>query len=228
MKFAEWLAWNRTKPGIRSVCICGTAWQLQSAFTDEKVAEILKGGLNLTIFDEASQIPLLDAAAVLRNVSRKDGRIVSCGDHKQLPPVRKGKYPDPQNFTVASRRLAKRMNQSRRVPDVDVAGVVPENFGIVVRYVGPGLPQEEGNSFRGTVVSMKEYTGTRRRRAECLRGEEEVFHKPSLWLTETFQTSTRRRMSLRIPSPSRTFTHPTWMLRATRSSCTRKALNART
>lgn len=56
---------------------------------------------------------------------------------------------------------------------MDVAGVVPENFGIVVRYVRPGLPQE-GNSFRGIVVSLTEYTGTRRRRAECLRGEEEV------------------------------------------------------
>ena len=171
MKFAEWLASSRKKPGIRSVCICGTAWQLQSAFADKKVAGNLEGGLNLTIFDEASQIPLLDAAAILRNVSREDGRIVSCGDHKQLPPVRKGKYPNPQNFTVSSRRLAQRLDHSRRVPDMVVAGVIPENFGLVVRY----LRSQDGNSFRGIVVSMKEYTGTRRRYADCLRGEEEVF-----------------------------------------------------
>ena len=171
MKFVEWLASSRKKTGIRTICICGTAWQLQSAFADKKVSGILGGGLNLTIFDEASQIPLLDAAAVLRNVSREDGRIVSCGDHKQLPPVRKGNYPNPQNFTISSRRLAKRLDRSGRFPDLDVAGVVPENFGLVVRYV-----RSQGrNSFRGIVVSMKEYTGTRRRSVDCLRGEEEVF-----------------------------------------------------
>lgn len=44
MKFADELAWSRTKPGIRPVCIYGTACQLQSAFSDKNVAEIQKAG----------------------------------------------------------------------------------------------------------------------------------------------------------------------------------------
>ena len=31
MKFVEWLASSRNKIGSRTICICGTAWQLQSA-----------------------------------------------------------------------------------------------------------------------------------------------------------------------------------------------------
>ena len=59
------------------------------------------------------------------------------------------------------------------------------------------------------------------------RRSRRLFHKPSPWLTGTFQTSTRRQMSLRTLLTSRTFIHPTLTPRATRSSCTREALNAR-
>lgn len=168
VKLTDWLVQVRERPETGAVCICGTAWQVQSAITDKTVAPIVKDGLALTIFDEASQVPLLDAAAVLRHVNRAHGRIVSCGDHKQLPPVRKGNYPVPDELTVASRRVARRLTRWRCVPGMHVAGIVPENFGLVVKVIGPNR-QGEGRGFKGIVVSMKECTGTQ------ARGHDEEF-----------------------------------------------------
>jgi hypothetical protein len=167
-KLSEWLAQVRLKSETGAVCICGTAWQVQSAFSDKALAPILKDGLALTIFDEASQMPLLDAAAVLRHVNRAHGRVVSCGDHKQLPPVRKGNYPVPEDLTVASRRLAHRLAQSRCVPEMYVAGIVAENFGMVVKFIRP-RHEGEDRRFEGIVVSMRECTGTQ------ARDDDEVF-----------------------------------------------------
>eukprot|EP01062_Namystynia_karyoxenos_P049316 TRINITY_DN3773_c0_g1_i2.p1 TRINITY_DN3773_c0_g1~~TRINITY_DN3773_c0_g1_i2.p1 ORF type:complete len:1520 (+),score=390.15 TRINITY_DN3773_c0_g1_i2:74-4633(+) len=50
------------------------------------------------VIDEASQLPVADAAAAVEKVADADarrGRLVAAGDHQQLPPIRKASCPQP-------------------------------------------------------------------------------------------------------------------------------------
>ena len=73
--------------GRRAVCIAGTGHQLRMAMA------VKNERFSLLVLDEAGQMPLVEAAEVLRFVDPKAGRIVLVGDENQLPPVFKGNYP---------------------------------------------------------------------------------------------------------------------------------------
>jgi len=72
--------------GHRVAIVGGTAWAIR--------ADVPPGRVNLVVLDEGSQIKVAEAAIVLRRV-RPGGRVIIAGDHKQLPPIVQGAYPNP-------------------------------------------------------------------------------------------------------------------------------------
>ena len=50
---------------------------------------------DLVVVDEASQVKVAEAALAVRRI-RTGGRLVLAGDHRQLPPIVQGTYPDPE------------------------------------------------------------------------------------------------------------------------------------
>jgi hypothetical protein len=70
------------------VCVVGsTPWRLKNCSFSSGA-----GAFHLVVIDEASQIPVANAAMAVRHLA-PTGRLVVAGDHLQLPPVLKGCYP---------------------------------------------------------------------------------------------------------------------------------------
>ena len=68
-------------------CIVGsTAWRL-----DLNHKPVFK----LVVLDEGSQMMIGEASVALSLVDESSGRVIVCGDHKQLPPIVKGVYGRP-------------------------------------------------------------------------------------------------------------------------------------
>jgi DNA replication ATP-dependent helicase Dna2 len=79
----------------KDVCIVGgTVWKLQKWIgTSPDAAKF-----DLVVIDEASQLAILPATIAASMVAPETGRIVIVGDHRQIAPIRKGKYPPGQLF----------------------------------------------------------------------------------------------------------------------------------
>eukprot|EP01087_Luapelamoeba_hula_P000511 TRINITY_DN10391_c0_g2_i1.p1 TRINITY_DN10391_c0_g2~~TRINITY_DN10391_c0_g2_i1.p1 ORF type:complete len:983 (+),score=176.01 TRINITY_DN10391_c0_g2_i1:434-2950(+) len=70
------------------VCVIGgTVWGIAKAFGD--VSDVA----TLLIMDEASQVPVVEAAIPLSYVDQREGRMLIAGDSKQLGTILAGDYP---------------------------------------------------------------------------------------------------------------------------------------
>ena len=105
----------------------GTAWAIRKG--------IPAGRLNLVVLDEGSQVKVAEAAIALRRV-RPGGRVIIAGDHKQLPPIVQGAYPEP---TAGEPLLHRSIFEAFRAADPEgvLSGNLLENFrmnGALCRY----------------------------------------------------------------------------------------------
>lgn len=77
---ADWLERN-------PVCILGgTVWALRK--------QVYAGAVDAVIIDEGSQMRVPEAAIAARRL-RRGGWLIVAGDHRQLPPIVQGVYPEP-------------------------------------------------------------------------------------------------------------------------------------
>src|SRR5581483_8931519 len=59
---------------------------------------------DLVVIDEGSQLKVGDAAVAVRRL-RSGGRLVVAGDHRQLPPVVAGRYPEADGEPLLHRSI---------------------------------------------------------------------------------------------------------------------------
>lgn len=79
----------------KDVCIVGgTVWKVQKWIGTGPDQH----KFDLVVIDEASQLAILPATIAAATVDPDSGRIVIVGDHRQIAPIRKGKYPSGQLF----------------------------------------------------------------------------------------------------------------------------------
>lgn len=72
--------------------VLGTLWQIHHA----SYSTVGLDPFDVVIIDEASQMPVADAAIAFNAAKASDSRIVVCGDTLQLPPILQGSYPEPK------------------------------------------------------------------------------------------------------------------------------------
>ena len=98
-----------------------------TVYACEKDAENLMDLFDLVVIDEASQVRVPESAIPITMLA-KGGRLVMAGDHKQLPPIVTGTYPEiPPDDPVLHRSIFEAV-----LPDEERAGLPPkqlvENF----------------------------------------------------------------------------------------------------
>jgi DNA replication ATP-dependent helicase Dna2 len=96
----------------------GTVWALRKG-VDDAVA-------NMVVIDEGSQLEVPPAVLAVKRLA-SDGRLLIAGDHRQLPPIIQGSYPDPGEGEPL---LHRSLFECLRDQDVDGAftGTLLENF----------------------------------------------------------------------------------------------------
>eukprot|EP00026_Physarum_polycephalum_P002955 Phypoly_transcript_02964.p1 GENE.Phypoly_transcript_02964~~Phypoly_transcript_02964.p1 ORF type:complete len:860 (+),score=170.77 Phypoly_transcript_02964:192-2582(+) len=97
--------------------LCGTVHQL--AKYRERM--VMRGGADMLIIDEGSQMLLADAAIPISLLNKLNGRMVIAGDHLQLPPILKAEYPptEPGRLNLTTSVLQAFLSAGTRNPQAD-------------------------------------------------------------------------------------------------------------